>query len=303
MPFKLTIIGSGSAVPTLTRGVTSQHINFNERQILIDCGEGTQLQLRKRKVKFQRIQYILISHLHGDHYLGLTGLLSSMSLLGRTKKLSIYCPAELEKLLQFQFEVAGINFSFELEFIHLKAKGKEVIFEDTSIQISAFPVKHRIPTWGFHLKEKEKDFNVNPKKITEHQLSLEEIVKVKKGEDVVRESEYLRNPDLTLPKAPMLSYAFSSDTKYFDQMADYIKGVDILYHEATFTEKHCDRAKSTMHSTAKQAAQVAKKGEVKQLLLGHFSARYKSTDELLTEAKTVFENVVCVNDGDEFVLQ
>lgn len=303
MPLKLTIIGSGSAVPTLTRGVTSQHVNFNERQILIDCGEGTQLQLRKNKVKFQRIQIILISHLHGDHYLGLTGLLSSMSLLGRTKNLTIYCPAELEEMLQFQFKIAGVKFNFQLAFVHLTSTDKSVIFEDTSIQISAFPVKHRIPTWGFHMVEKEKEMNINPLKIEEFKLSLEEIVQAKKGKDITRDAQYLRNDELTLPKQSLLSYAYSSDTKYFDQMAEFVKGVDILYHEATFTEKHIDRAKATMHSTAKQAAQVAKNAGVKQLLLGHFSARYKSTDELLIEAKPIFENVVCVNDGDEFILQ
>jgi ribonuclease Z len=303
MPFKLTIIGSGSAVPTLTRGVTSQHVNFNERQILIDCGEGTQLLLRKNKVKFQRIQIILISHLHGDHYLGLTGLLSSMSLLGRTKKLTIYCPAELEELLQFQFKVAGIKFNFQLEFVHLMSTEKSIIFEDNSIQISSFPVKHRIPTWGFQMREKEKELNINPKKIEEFKLSLEEIVRAKRGEDIIRDAEYLRNADLTLPKQPLLSFAYSSDTKYFDQMAEFVKGVDLLYHEATFTEKHVDRAKATMHSTAKQAAQVAKNAGVNQLLLGHFSARYKNTDELLEEAKSVFDNTICVEDGDEFILQ
>lgn len=270
--------------------------------MLVDCGEGTQLQLRRFKVKFQRIQMIFISHLHGDHYLGLVGLLSSMSLLGRTKKVNLFCPPELEELLKVQFELAGINLSFDLEFNHLNPNGKMVIFQDNVIQVSSFPVKHRIPTWGFHFQEKRKEKNIDPAKIAEHKLTIEEIQTAKKGEDVVREAEYLRNEDITLPDKPLLSYAYSSDTKYFKEMAKYVKGVDLLYHEATFTEKQKDRAVKTKHSTAKEAAQVAKEAGVGKLLLGHFSARFKSTDEVLNEAKTVFDNCVCVEDGDEFIL-
>lgn len=302
MPFKLTIIGSGSAVPTVGRGVTSQYLNFNERHILIDCGEGTQLQLRRYRVKFQRISMIFISHLHGDHYLGLVGLLSSMSLLGRTKSLTIYCPAELEQLMMGQFKVAGVRFNFQLEFVHLKATSKELIFEDNVLEVSVFPVKHRIPCWGFHFREKEKELNINPAKIKEHLLTVQEIMQVKKGEDVLRESSYLRNADLTLPKQPLLSYAYSADTMYFEKMVEYVQGVDILYHEATFIEKQKDRAVATMHSTAKEAATVAEQAKVGQLLLGHFSARFKQTDEVLAEAKSVFTNSVCVEDGDEYIL-
>lgn len=289
-------------MPTVGRGVTAQYLNFNERHLLIDCGEGTQLQLRKFKVKFQRIHMIFISHLHGDHYLGLVGLLSSMSLLGRTKKLSIYCPSDLEELLQIQFKLAGIRFNFQLEFIHLTSTDKQVIFEDKVIEISAFPVQHRIPTWGFLFKEKKKEKNIDPDKVTEHQLTIQEILKAKKGDDILRESTYFRNADITLPDQPLTSYAYSADTIFFEKMVEYVKGVDLLYHEATFTEKQKDRAEATMHSTARQAATVAKKAKVGQLLLGHFSARFKSTGEVLKEAKTVFENSVCVEDGDEFDL-
>lgn len=302
MSCKLTIIGSGSAVPTLTRGVTAQYLNFNERHFLIDCGEGTQLQMRKYKVKFQRLKAVFISHLHGDHYLGLTGLLSSMSLLGRTKELTVYCPAELEEILKFQFKVAKVYFNFELKFVPLTATAKEVIFEDNILTVSAFPVKHRIDCWGFRFDEKPKDRNINPSKIEEHKLTLEEILKVKKGEDVTRESSYLRNEELTLKPTPTVSYAYSADTAYFAEMADYVQGVDLLYHEATFTEKHSDRANATQHSTALQAANVAQEAKVKRLILGHFSARYKDPSELVDEAKTVFKNVSAVEDGMEYVL-
>jgi ribonuclease Z len=302
LSFKLTIIGSGSAVPTVRRGVTSQYINFNERHILVDCGEGTQLQLRRFKVKFQRIQFIFISHLHGDHYLGLVGLLSSMSLLGRTKKLSIFCPKELEELLTSQFKLAGIQFNFQLEFIHLTAKTKELIFEDNVIAISAFPVKHRIPTWGFHFQEKDKELNVNAKKIKELQLSVDEIKQAKSGNDIIRASEYIRNEDIALPKQKLVSYAYSSDTIFFEKMIEYVKGVNLLYHESTFIEKQKDRAIATMHSTAKEAATVADKAKVGKLLLGHFSARFRGTEEILEEAQIIFKNTVCVEDGDEFIL-
>lgn len=302
MPFKLTIIGSGSAVPTQTRGVTSQYLNFNERRFLIDCGEGTQLQLRRFKVKFQRLQAIFISHLHGDHYLGLVGLLSSMSLLGRTKELTVFGPPELEELLRFQFKVAKVHFNYELNFVHLKEGLQEVIFEDKVLHVSSFPVQHRIPCWGFRFDEKKKEKNVNPSKIEEHNLSLEEILAVKRGEDITREAAFFRNQDLTLVDSPLISYAYSADTKYFVKMAEYVQGVDLLYHEATFLEKHKDRAQATMHSTALEAAKVAKAAKVKQLILGHFSARYKDTSEILAEAKSVFKPTFCVSDGDEFIL-
>jgi len=302
LPLKLTIIGSGSAVPTVGRGVTSQYLNFNERHILVDCGEGTQLQLRRYKVKFQRIQMIFISHLHGDHYLGLVGLLSSMSLLGRTKSLKVFCPPELEELMKVQFDLAGVQFKFDLEFEHLTATTKEVIFEDNVIQVSAFPVKHRIDTWGFHFQEKPKDRNINPAKIKEYSLSIEEIQQAKNGQDVVRETQYLRNEELTLQPQSLVSYAYSADTAYFDKMIEYVKGVDLLYHEATFTEKQKDRAVATMHSTAFEAATIASKAAVGKLLLGHFSARFRQTDEVQAEAAIVFPNSICVEDGDEFVL-
>ena len=302
MPLKLTIIGSGSAVPTQNRGVTSQYLNFNERHILIDCGEGTQLQLRKFKVKFQRIKYIFISHLHGDHYLGLTGLLSSMSLLGRKQDLTIFCPSELEELLQFQFKIAAVHFNFQIKFTHLKKDGLQLIHEDNSIKAWSFPVKHRIPCWGFKFVEKERDANLNPLMIKKYDLSIEEIKKAKKGEDIMRNALKIKNQELVLAHIEPASYAFSADTKYFDAMAEYVKGVQLLYHEATFTEAHSDRAKATMHSTAKEAATVAKNAGVSKLLLGHFSARYRSSQVLLDEAKPIFENSFCVKDGDEFLV-
>ncbi|MBI3135742.1 MAG: ribonuclease Z [Bacteroidetes bacterium] len=302
MPFKLVIIGSGAAVPTLQRGVTSQYLNFNERRILIDCGEGTQLQLRKYGVRFQRLQYIFISHLHGDHFLGIFGLLASMNLLGRTQKLIIFGPDGLEKMIRFQFELTKVTLDFELEFQTIHCKTKTLIFEDRVLEIFAFPLKHRIECYGFLFKEKPKERNIDKDQIEKYAISLAEIWAVKNGSDLERDGKIIPNDQLTLPPAHLLSYAFCTDTRYYEKAAGWIKGADLLYHEATFSEKQLDRAKATHHSTAAQAAALAKKAEVRHLLIGHFSARFTSTAELKAEASAVFENTTCVEDGDEFVL-
>jgi len=302
LSIKLKIIGSGSAVPTLTRGVTSQYLNFNERHILIDCGEGTQLLLRKHKVRFQRIQYIFISHLHGDHYLGLVGLLASMNLLGRTAKLIIFAPADLEKIVNFQFDLTHVKLDFDIEFRHLSYKEKTLILEDRIMEVYAFPLKHRIECYGFLFKEKTKLLNIKTELIEKYEITRAEIWAIKNGEGIERNGKKISNDKLTLPPTQLKQYAFCTDTKFLNKLPDWIKDVDILYHEATFTEAYTDRAKATFHSTAAQAAKIAKLAKAKKLLLGHFSARYHTTDELLTEAKELFSEVVCVEDGDEFVL-
>lgn len=300
MPFKLIIVGSGSAVPTLQRGVTSQYLNFNERRILIDCGEGTQLQLRKYKIRFQRLQYIFISHLHGDHFLGIFGLLASMNLLGRTQKLIIFAPADLEKIVKNQFEITNVVLDFELEFQTLSTKTKTLVFEDRLLEVFAFPMKHRIECYGFLFQEKPKELNIDKDKIEEYGISRSEIWDIKNGKNIERNGKIIPNSELTLPSGKLFQYAFCTDTTYYEKIATWVSGADLLYHEATFTEKQADRAKATKHSTAGQAAEIAKKADVKKLLLGHFSARFGSTKELLDEAKPIFENVVCVEDGDVF---
>lgn len=302
MPLKLVIVGSGSAVPTLRRGVTSQYLNFNERRILIDCGEGTQLQLRKYKVRFQRLQYIFISHLHGDHFLGIFGLLASMNLLGRTQKLIIFGPEELEKLVRFQFELTHVSLDFEIEFRTVSVKTKTLIFEDRVLEIYAFPLKHRISCHGFLFREKPKELNLDKSKIEEYNIGRAEIWGIKNGTPIERNGIIIPIEELTLPPAKQLQYAFCTDTRYYTKVAEWIKNSDLVYHEATFTEKQADRAKATQHSTAKEAALIAKNSNAGKLLLGHFSARFNSTTELLREAQEHFENVQCVEDGDEFNL-
>ena len=303
MGFKLKILGSGAATPTLSRGVTAQYLNFNERKILIDCGEGTQLQLRKFKVKFQRIQYIFISHLHGDHYLGLMGLLSSMHLLGRVTEIHIFAPPELETILNTQFKLTYVNLNFNIVYHHLINKKPQIVFEDHIMEVTAIPLKHRIPCYGFLFKEKLKERSIIKEKIKEFDLKIPEILQLKASNDVIRENgELLKFEDLTLPPLKPKTYAFCTDTKYLESLKNILKEVDLLYHEATFTHDMLKRAKATYHTTAKQAATLAKLAQVKQLLLGHFSQRYASTIDIEKEAKAFFESTVCVKDGQEFTV-
>jgi len=300
----LQILGSGAATPTLTRGVTAQYLNFNERKILIDCGEGTQLQLRKFKVKFQRIQYIFISHLHGDHYLGLFGLLSSMHLLGRKNKIEIFAPPELEQIIEHQFRLTYVNLNFEIIFHNIKVKEKTLVFEDNSIEVFAFPLKHRIPCYGYLFKEKQKERGIIKEMIDEFDLKIPEIIQFKRSHDVVREDgSVLNHLEFTTHPPKQQSYAFCTDTKYIEKLKEIIEGVDILYHEATFKHDMLNRAKATFHTTAKQAATLAKNSNVKQLILGHFSQRYGDTTEIEEEAKETFGNTKCVKDGDVFLLK
>ena len=302
MSFKLTILGSGAAVPTLNRSVTSQYLNFNERRILIDCGEGTQMQLRKFRVKFQRLQFLLISHLHGDHYLGIFGLLASMNLTGRTSKLTIVSPPGLRELVELQFKTSKVYLAYEIEFITIESKTKELVFEDKVLKIFAFPMKHRVPTYGYSFEEQSKRPNVDKEMIKEYALTTLEIQQALRGENIEKDGEIISPNQVLLPPAKPLKFVHCSDSLYKEALVEWISDADLLYHEATFLEKEKDRAKATMHSTAADAAKIAQKSKAKKLLIGHFSARYKNTDKLLEEAQEIFPNVVCVEDGDEYLI-
>ena len=303
MSFEVTILGSGAAVPTHRRNPTAQYIVCNDRHILIDCGEGTQMQFRKYGIRFQRISHILISHLHGDHFFGLVGLLSTMHLMGRDKGIAIYGPEELESIIRSQLEISGARLDFDLVFVRLNGKESKLIFEDNLIEIHTFPLKHRIPTNGFVIREKIKERRLISEAIKGSGLLIEHLPKLKRGENVIDEKgNKFDFEEFTLPPHPSYSYAFCSDTKYDESIVPYIQGVTALYHEATFTEKDSDRAKSTFHSTAKQASMIAAKSGVGRLLMGHLSARYDTVDTHLEEAKVHFENVVVVEDGDVYQL-
>ncbi len=301
MSFEVCILGSGAALPTSLRNPTSQYVQCNDRHILIDCGEGTQVQLRKNHVHIQKINHILISHLHGDHFFGLVGLLSTLHLLGRDKDLTIYGPEELEQIIRLQLEVGGAKLGFGLDFVALNGKEHKLIFEDKLIEIWTFPLSHRIPTNGFLIKEKIKERKLNAERFQEAGLSLTLIPKLKQGMDVELDSgEIIYFEEYTYPQKPSKSYAYCSDTIFDERIVDYIKHADLLYHEATFLNDKLDRAKQTFHSTAEQAAIIAKQAEVGKLLLGHLSARYDSGIKHQEEASKVFENVKVVEDGDVF---
>jgi len=298
MKFEVTILGSGSALPTIQRNPSSHFVECNNSYVLIDCAEGTQIQLRKFQVKFQKIDVILITHLHGDHYFGLVGLLSSMHLLGREKKLRIVGPTELEQLIRPQLEIGGHQLNYGLEFIALSYPSEIIVFEDKKMEIKCFPLNHRIPTHGYLITEKTNQFKLNKSVFDEHQLNLSDIPKIKKGMDIVKSNGVvIPNKSLLLEPTQPKKYAYCSDTKYAEKIIPHILNSDLLYHEATFTEEHRARAKQTYHSTASDAGKIAKLAQVQRLLLGHFSSRYRTFDLHLEEAKAHFDQVQLAEDG------
>jgi len=299
--FEVTILGSGGALPTLNRNSTAQFVTCCNRHILIDCGEGTQLQMRKFGVHFQRLDIILISHLHGDHFFGLVGLLSTMRLLGRDGKLTIICPKGLPAIIQQQLEIGFQKLDFDIHYIELTGKEQQMVYEDKSIEIHCFPLKHKVPTSGFLIAEKPKERKMKKDQLDHPLLKIEYIHRLKKGEDVTTEDgTVLLSKDFTDEPPVPLSYAYCSDTAYFEKVVENIKNATTLYHEATFLEMHKDLAKATQHSTAKQAATIAKMANVGTLYMGHLSARYGSTNEFVAEAQEIFENAHYVEDGMKF---
>ena len=296
--FELLILGSSSASPTSTRNPTAQLLNIAQRHILIDCGEGTQIQLRKFKAKFQAIDYIFISHLHGDHFFGLPGLLSSMHLLGRKQLLTIFCPKELKPLIEHINSVSETTLNYPLEWKFTDNKKLDLIFEDSKIEVYSFPLKHRIYCTGFLFKEKPLPRKIDKYKLDKLNISTADILQLKNGFDVINSvGKLIKNEEATLSPEPPRSYAYCSDTIYTKTLLEYIKNVDVLYHESTFLEEHAVRAKKTFHTTASQAATIAKEVKVKKLILGHFSARYKKLDKFLEEANLIFKNCELAIDG------
>ncbi len=301
MIFDVHILGSGSAFPQLHRNMTAQFVNVLERHILIDCAEGTQLQFQKFKIKPSKINIILISHLHGDHYLGLQGFLSSMQLFGRTKPLDIYAPAPLQDIIYMQLKATGNYLTYKLNFHPLTSTETELIFEDKVIEIHTIPLDHRVYCNGFLIKEKIKPRRINKPACDIENTPIAMMHRLTKGEDWVQDDgRIIPNAQLTLDPVRSRSYAFCSDTKYAPSIIKIIKNVDLLYHEATFLHEMLARANKTKHTTALQAGEIAKEANVGKLLLGHFSVRYKTPELLEEEAKTVFENSIAVSDGDKF---
>ena len=296
--FDLLILGSSSASPTSERNPSAQLLNISERYFLIDCGEATQIQLRRFKAKFQAIDHIFISHLHGDHFFGLPGLLSSMHLLGRKQEITIYCPNELKEVMDLLNKVSDTRFNYKINWVFTNNDGLNLLFEDDKVEVYSFPLKHRIFCTGFLFKEKPLPRKVDKYKLDKFRISTADITLLKNGFDVVNKGgETIKNETVTFSARNPKSYAYCSDTTYFPKVVDFIKEVDLLYHECTFLNDKKDRAAQTFHSTAEQAAEIAKTANVKQLLLGHFSARYGDLDQFIAEAKPVFDNCLLATDG------
>jgi ribonuclease Z len=304
MSFIVTVLGCSSALPTSNKYPSAQVLNVHERFFLIDCGEGTQTQLRRCKVHFSKINHIFISHLHGDHFFGLFGLISSFSLLGRKNDLHIYAHSELQTIIFNLWKSIDYRPDFKIVFHHLTYEDKTLIFEDKKVSVYSFPLKHRIKTCGFLVQEKKPLLNIRRDVIDFYQIPIRDIVRVKEGEDFITETgERIENKRLTLPPIQTRSYAYCSDTAYYENIIPHIKGVDVLYHEATFTQDLEKDAREKYHSTAQQAAQIAEKAEVGKLIIGHFSTRYKEDyQKLLTEAQAIFPNTEAADDGKTFVL-
>lgn len=302
--FRVIILGAGSAVPTLHRAASSQLLQYNSTYILIDCAEGTQLQLKKRKISPMRINHILISHLHGDHYFGLIGLISSLHLIGRTQPLQIFGPPQLSDILQLQLKASDTNLRFSLLFKPLSEAPLQQILNDEQLEIFAFPVLHRIPTWGFLIREKIQELNILHEFIEAYHPDIESIHAIKKGADFYDQNgTVIKNHEITRPQPRIRSYAYCTDTAYHEPNIEIISGANLLYHEATFMGGLSREARMTFHSTTLDAAEIAKKAGVNKLLLGHFSSRYNDLEPLLIEARQIFSNTELAIDGDVFEIE
>jgi ribonuclease Z len=296
--FELKILGSSSAAPSPNRNHTAQVLTIGNQINLIDCGEGTQMQLIRFKVKLQRISNIFISHLHGDHYFGLSGLLSSMHLQNRTSPLNLYAPPGLAEILSLQFRYSGTNLTYKINFFEVDTQVYKKVYEDKHILVHTLPMLHRVPCCGYIFREKPKPRHLIKDRLPEW-LTPPQLVRLKYGEDIRNEHGdiLVHNPDVTTDPKRSRSYAYCSDTRYKEDILPYIKNVDLLYHEATFMDDLRERAGYTYHSTAHQAATLAAKAAVKRLLIGHFSVRYKDLTPLLLEAKKVFDNTALAIEG------
>ncbi|MBN2662221.1 MAG: ribonuclease Z [Bacteroidales bacterium] len=297
MNFKIQILGSNSAIPYFNRFNTAQIITVHNEPYLIDCGEGTQIQMRRYAVKYSKINNIFISHLHGDHYFGLFGLLSTYKLNSRNKALTIYSDPKLEKMLKSEFSPINLaELGFDVFFVNLP-KNDQVIFENKHLSIKTINLKHGIDTKGFLFEEKNGDLNISKDAILKYKLSIDQILSVKAGNDLVINGKVIPNKNLTLKLPSPRSFAFCSDTAYHEPIIKSIKNIDLLYHEATYCQDNTEKAAEVLHSTVIQAATIAQKANVKQLIIGHFSSSITNLNLCLAEAKPVFDNTILAKDG------
>jgi ribonuclease Z len=296
--FNIHILGCGSAFPTTRHKATSQIVNLRDKLYMIDCGEGTQIQMRLMRIKFNRLNHIFISHLHGDHCFGLPGLISTLGMLGRTGDLFIHAPKGIEDYLRPILNLFNKGLLFRIQFNQIDASKHALIMEDRSIEVYSIPLNHRTPTCGFLFAEKQKEAHLIREMIDFYQIPIKCLHQIKQGADYTTpDGEIIPNNRLTLLAEPARRYAYCSDTAYFPSIIPIISNVDLLYHEATFAEAERERAKETYHSTATQAAEIAKQAHVKRLVIGHFSARYEDDTILQAEANRIFPDTMLAKEG------
>lgn len=301
MQYTFTVLGIGSALPTVNRNPSAHLLQANGRFFLIDCGEGTQMQLRKYGVKIQKIDQIFITHLHGDHYFGLIGLLNTFQLLGREKKLQIFCPVGLKSIVELQLKISGGYLAFPYEFIEWSEDHFETIYTDETVEIQKFPLKHRIPCCGYNFIFRTKVHKINLDKVQELNVPKVYLGKAQKGENLMLEDgRLILNNQITYPLPDPIKISYCSDTAYSPEIIAFIHKAQILFHEATFLDKDIDKAKKTYHSTSSQAANIALLSEVEMLILGHFSARYPDLSKFKTEASKIFSNTYIAEEGSSY---
>lgn len=296
--FNLNILGCGSALPTTRHLATSQIVDLRDKLYMIDCGEGTQVQMRRMRIKFSRLNHIFISHLHGDHCFGLPGLISTLGMLGRTGELVIHAPKEIENYMRPVLDTFCKGMPYEVRFNHVDTHSHSLIMEDRSLSVYSIPLKHRIPTCGFLFAEKPKEAHIIREMTDFYQVPIRCMKDIKQGKDYVTpEGEVIPCSLLTRAAAPPKRYAYCSDTAYSPSIIPIIEGVDLLYHEATFADADKARAKETFHSTARQAADIALKAGAKRLVIGHYSARYENLTKLRCEAEEIYPGTILGEEG------
>ena len=299
--FGVTILGNNSALPAYDRHPTAQVVTLNDQLFLIDCGEGTQIQMARYKIRRSKIHHIFISHLHGDHYFGLIGLVTSMGLLGREQELNLYGPPQLESIIQLQLQVADTTLPFPLVFHKLEKEG--LIVDTPKFQVECFATQHRIPCWGFVIREKKKPRKIDKEKILASGIPAVYYERLKNGDDYeTKEGMIIKNETVTIPNKPPRSYAYCADTIYDESLCVKVQHTSLLYHESTYLKDLAERARARFHSTTEQAASIAKKAETERLLIGHFSSKYENLHEFLDEAKAVFLNTELAIEGVTYVI-
>lgn len=300
MSFEVTILGSSSAAPAFDRHPSSQVVTIYDRHFLIDCGEGSQMQMRKFRVKFAKINHIFISHLHGDHILGLPGFLASLHLYNRTNDLHIYCHEPLKEILETQFKYSETYLKYKIFYHFLNTKEAEIIYEDEKLTVQSILLNHRIPCCGFVFKEKEPLLSIRKDKIEFYKILPQDIPNIKRGIDYNYNGRMVSFKELTYPPKVPDSYAYCSDTKYNPNLIQFLNGINLLYHEATFLHELLARANETFHTTALQAAELASICNIKRLIIGHFSARYNDLTPLLQEARSKFKETHLAIEGESY---